>query len=152
MIEQTLTVVSCSGTTAYLHSEQKKACEGCNGKCGSQIFAKLFGTHKKTFPIKVEHPLQVGQKVKLSLDDSKVVSNAFYVYMLPLLGAFLFMFVSALALELSEPLQILSAALGGFLGYLSAKWRVQGLKHDVKVIKIYPISMSVTQIDGDCDK
>ncbi|MBD1583162.1 SoxR reducing system RseC family protein [Pseudoalteromonas sp. S16_S37] len=149
MIEQTLTVVSVSGTTAYLQAQQKPACEGCNGKCGSQIFAKLFGSHKKTLPIKFDEPVQVGQKVKLSLDDSKIVSHSFYVYMFPIFGAFLFSFVSALALDWSEPKQILSAGFGGFFGYLFAKWRVQGLQHEVKVVKIYPISMSVTQIDGD---
>ncbi|NOU49729.1 SoxR reducing system RseC family protein [Pseudoalteromonas sp. JBTF-M23] len=149
MIEQTLTVVSVSGTTAYLQAQQKPACEGCNGKCGSQIFAKLFGSHKKTLPIKFEKPVQIGQKVKLSLDDSKLVSHSFYVYMLPIFGAFLFAFISVLAFAWSEPKQILSATVGGLLGFLLAKWRVQGLKHEVKVVKIYPISMSVTQIDGD---
>ncbi|BBN82151.1 hypothetical protein PA25_21360 [Pseudoalteromonas sp. A25] len=152
MIEQTLTVVSVSGTTAHLRAEQKAACEGCNGKCGSQIFSKLFATQKKTFSIKLTEPVEVGQKIKLSLDDSKVVSNSFYVYMLPIFGAFLLCFISALALQWNEPKQILSAAIGGFLGFLLAKWRVQGLQHEVKVVKIYPISMSVTQIDGDCAK
>ncbi|CAM4156910.1 SoxR reducing system RseC family protein [Pseudoalteromonas byunsanensis] len=149
MIEQTLTVVSVSGTTAYLKAQQKTACEGCNGKCGSQIFSKLFGTHKKTFPIQMDDTLQIGQKVKLSLDDSRVVNHAFYVYMLPLLMAFIFVFIASLGLELSEPWQILSAIAGGFLGFLIAKRRVQSIKHDVKVVKIYPISMAVTQIDGD---
>ncbi|MCF6435799.1 SoxR reducing system RseC family protein [Pseudoalteromonas sp. MMG022] len=149
MIEQTLTVVSVSGTTAYLKAEQKPACEGCNGKCGSQVFSKLFGTHNKTFPIKVDNTLEIGQKVKLSLDDSKVVNHAFYVYMLPLMMAFIFLFIASLGLALSEPWQIFLALAGGFLGYLFAKKRVQSIKHDVKVVKIYPISMAVTQIDGD---
>ena len=54
MIEQTLTVVALDGTTAHLEAQQKKACEGCNGRCGSQVFAKLFGSDKKTI-LDVEH-------------------------------------------------------------------------------------------------
>ncbi|CAH9050705.1 Protein RseC [Pseudoalteromonas holothuriae] len=149
MIEQTLTVVSVSGTTAHLQAQQKVACEGCNGKCGSQVFSKLFGTHKKTFPITIEESLQVGQKVKLSLDDSKIVNHAFYVYMFPLIFAFIFVFMSALILNLGEPWQIFAALIGGCLGIFVARKCVYSLKHDVKVVKIYPISMAVTQIDGD---
>ncbi|MEL7478776.1 MAG: SoxR reducing system RseC family protein, partial [Pseudomonadota bacterium] len=75
MIEQTLTVVSVKGTTANLEAEQKQACAGCNGRCGSQVFAKLFGTAKKTFPYTFDTELQVGQKVTLALDDSHLVKH-----------------------------------------------------------------------------
>lgn len=62
MIEQTLSVAKISGATAYLQAEPKPACEGCNGKCGSLIFSRLFGTQKKLFPIQLEEPVVVGQK------------------------------------------------------------------------------------------
>ena len=81
MIEQTLTVVSVKGTTANLEAEQKQACAGCNGRCGSQVFAKLFGTAKKTFPYTFDFELKVGQKVTLALDDSHLVKHAMAVYM-----------------------------------------------------------------------
>ena len=84
MIEQTLTVVAINGHIADLEAEQKQACAGCNGRCGSQVFSKLFGTAKKTFPYKFESSVEIGQKVTLSLDDSHVVKHAFAVYMLPL--------------------------------------------------------------------
>lgn len=152
MIEQTLQVVSVEGTTVQLKGEQKPACEGCNGKCGSQIFSKLFGTHKKTFSINLEQTVQVGQKVRLSLDDSHIVRNAFFVYMLPLLGAFLGMLGSALIFNLSEPWQIFTAIFGGVVGFFIAKQKVKSLKHEVNLVKVYPISFPLTQIDGDCDK
>lgn len=152
MIEQTLQVVSVNGTTAYLKAEKKPACEGCNGKCGSQVFSKLFGTDKKTFPIKLEQTVQVGQKIRLSLDDSHIVQNAFFVYMMPLFGGFLALFFSALLLSLSEAWQIFSVLIGGFVGYKLAQWRVKYLKHEVNLVKIYPISLPLTQIDGDCGK
>ncbi|GEK10938.1 SoxR reducing system RseC family protein [Pseudoalteromonas sp. McH1-7] len=153
MIEQTLTVAAIKGATVYLEAEPKPACEGCNGKCGSQVFAKLFGTHKKQFPIELpESSVAVGQKIKLALDDSNVVRHAFYVYMLPLFFAFIAMFFTALVLNLSEPLQIVSAFLSASVGFFLAKMKGDSLKHQVKVIKIYPISLAITQIDGDCTK
>ena len=149
MIEQTLSVAKIRGTTAYLQAEPKPACEGCNGKCGSKIFSRLFGTHKKLFPIDLNESVEVGQKIKLSLDDSQLVNHGAWVYMAPLMGAFMMMFIGALLLNLSEPLQILFALMGGVLGFLIARYRVSSINHQVKVVKIYPISFSVKQIDGD---
>jgi sigma-E factor negative regulatory protein RseC len=149
MIEQTLSVAKIRGTTAYLQAEPKPACEGCNGKCGSQIFSRLFGTQKKLFPINLNESVEVGQKIKLSLDDSQLVNHGAWVYMAPLFSAFIAMFISALMFELSEPLQILLTLLGGIVGFFIARMRVSSLKHQVKVVKIYPISFSVKQIDGD---
>ncbi|NSY34578.1 regulator [Pseudoalteromonas sp. JC28] len=152
MIEQTLTVTAIKGATVYLEAQPKPACEGCNGKCGSQVFAKLFGTHKKQFPVDLTESVEIGQKIKLALDDSNVVKHAFYVYMMPLLFAFAGMFIAALLLGLNEPLQILIAFTSAALGLFFARVQGDKLKHQVKVIKIYPISLPITQIDGDCTK
>ncbi|KAA1155730.1 MULTISPECIES: SoxR reducing system RseC family protein [Pseudoalteromonas] len=149
MIEQTLTVVALDGHIAYLEAQQKQACEGCNGRCGSQVFGKLFGTAKKTFPYRFDLPVEVGQKVTLSLDDSLVVKHAFAVYMLPLFLSLTFAFIASELLLMAEGWQILAAALGGITGFFIAKTRVKSLKHDIKVIKIHPISIPLTQIDGD---
>ncbi|WP_404338736.1 SoxR reducing system RseC family protein [Pseudoalteromonas mariniglutinosa] len=149
MIEQTLTVVSTKGRLAHLQAEQQQACEGCNGRCGSQVFAKLFGTAKKTFPYQFDKQLSVGQKVTLALDDSHMVKHAFAVYMLPLLASFSFALIAVGVFAVSEGWQILAAVLGGVIGFLIAKSRVKSLKHSIKVIKIHPISLPLTQIDGD---
>jgi len=149
MIEQTLTVVSIEGATAHLEAQQKQACAGCNGRCGSQVFSKLFGTAKKTFPYRFEVPVVVGQKVTLSLDDSHMVKHAFAVYMLPLVLSLAFALTAAEVFSAPEWLQIIVAIGGGFAGFAIAKSRVESLRHDVKVIKIHPISLPLTQIDGD---
>lgn len=149
MIEQTLTVVSLKGDTAFLQAEQKQACAGCNGKCGAQVFSKLFGTHKKLFPYRFDEPVQVGQKIKMGLDESHLVSSSFTVYIWPLLAA---MFAAVLAQSvfgLSEGLQILLAFSFGFLGFYIAKQRLKMVVHDVKVIKIYPVSIPISQRVGD---
>ncbi|TMO03497.1 SoxR reducing system RseC family protein [Pseudoalteromonas sp. S558] len=149
MIEQTLTVVALNGHTAHLEAQQKQACEGCNGRCGSQVFSKLFGTAKKTLPYKFDSPVEVGQKITLSLDDSHVVKHAFAVYMLPLFFSLIFALITSELFLLSEGWQILAAIIGGMFGFFIAKTRVKSLKYDIKVIKIHPISIPLTQIDGD---
>ena len=149
MIEQTLKVVALSGHIAHLEAQQKQPCEGCNGRCGSQVFSKLFGSAKKTFPYKFDTPVVVGQKITLSLDDSHVVKHAFTVYMLPLFLSLGFALVAAELLLVTEGWQILAAALGGGIGFLMAKMWVKSFRHDIKVIKIHPISLPLTQIDGD---
>ena len=149
MIEQTLTVVALSGHVAHLEAQQKQACEGCNGRCGSQVFSKLFGTAKKTLPYKFETQLEVGQKVTMSLDDSHVVKHAFAVYMLPLFLSLIFALITSELMLLAEGWQILAAILGGITGFLIAKTWVKSLRHEIKVIKIHPISLPLTQIDGD---
>lgn len=149
MIEQTLTVVSLEGATAHLEAQQKQACAGCNGRCGSQVFSKLFGTAKKTFPYQFEVPVVVGQKVTLALDDSHMVKHAFAVYMLPLVLSLAFALTAAEVFSAPEWLQIIVAIGGGFAGFAVAKSRVKSLRHDIKVIKIHPISLPLTQIDGD---
>lgn len=149
MIEQTLTVVAISGHTAHLEAEQKQACAGCNGRCGSQVFSKLFGTAKKTLPYKFESPVEIGQKITLSLDDSHMVKHAFAVYMLPLFLSLVFALATSELLLMGEVWQIFAAVMGGVLGFYIAKTRVKSLRHDIKVVKIHPISIPLTQIDGD---
>lgn len=149
MIEQTLSVVAVKGNTAYLQAQAKPSCEGCNGKCGSQVFAKLFGTDKKSFPYHFATPLQIGQKVKLALDDSRIVSSSFTVYMLPLLSAILAAILAQLLFGLGEPAQLLLAIVAGVCAFFVAKWRLKNVAHEVKVIKIYPISLPLSQIEGD---
>lgn len=149
MIEQTLTVVSVKGGTAFLKSEQKPACAGCNGKCGAQIFAKLFKTDKKNFPYQFSEPVVVGQKVKLALDDSHIVSSSFVVYIWPLLAALVSAVLVQSVLGLGELAQIGTAVVAGFVGFVMAKQRLAQVVHDVKVLKIYPLSLPISQRVGD---
>lgn len=149
MIEQTLTVVSVKGTTATLKPQAKKACEGCNGKCGSQIFAKLFGNKEALFDFDFQQQLEPGQQVLFGLDDSHVVKSSFLTYLLPLLFAIATAIFAAEVLFLPEGWQIILAFSAGFAGYLCAKFYLKAVKHHIEVIKIYPISSSPTQIDGD---
>ncbi|CCQ10751.1 Sigma factor RpoE regulatory protein RseC [Pseudoalteromonas luteoviolacea B = ATCC 29581] len=149
MIEQTMTVVAVKGNRAELQAQTKEPCEGCNGRCGSQVFSKLFKTDKKTLWLQLDEPVEVGQKVKLALDDSKLVQHSIYVYLVPLLFALMLAAFAAQYLQMGDAGQLVSAAIGGSLGVLFAKTRTKSFQHDIKLIKIYPISLPLTQIDGD---
>ncbi|PAJ75734.1 regulator [Pseudoalteromonas sp. NBT06-2] len=149
MIEQTLTVTSVDGLKAFLKPQEKPNCEGCNGQCGSKIFSKLFGDKSPELAFVFEEQLNIGQKVKMALDDSHVLKSALLVYLLPLLFAFIFLIVSAVFMSISEVWQILLAFIGGSIGFLLARNQLEKVNYDIKIIKIYPNSLPLTQIDGD---
>jgi len=149
VIEQTLTVTSVDGLTAFLRPEEKPSCEGCNGQCGSKIFSKLFGDKSPELAFTFEEQLIIGQKVKMALDDSHVLKSSLLVYLLPLLFSFVFLIVSAVFMSVSEGWQILFSIIGGVIGFFIAKKQLEKVSYDIKLIKIYPNSLPLTQIDGD---
>ncbi len=149
MIEQTLTVISVKGFTAFLKPDEKPSCEGCNGQCGSKIFSRLFGDKSPAYEHDFEQPLKIGQKVTLQLDDSQVLKSSFIVYLMPLLLTLLLPLIGLWLFALTEGWQILFAILGGVSGFFIAKNRLKKVDYAIKVIKIYPNSLPLTQIDGD---
>ena len=78
-----------------------------------------------------------------------MVKHAFAVYMLPLFLSLVFALATSELLLMGEGWQIFAAAVGGVLGFYIARTRVKSLRHDIKVVKIHPISIPLTQIDGD---
>ena len=67
----------------------------------------------------------------------------------PLLLALIFTIVSANVFVLAELWQVLFAIIGGYVGFLLAKEKQKGLKNRIKIKKIHPISLPITQINGD---
>ncbi len=149
MIEQTLTVVKTKGRLAYLQAPEKKACAGCNGRCGAMTFAKLFGERKRLLPYQFDSELSPGQQVLMRLDDSHIAAHSLLVYLMPLLGFFIGLFAAS---QQPEWLQLASGLLLGGLGFGLAKRRLYRQDYSIEVVKIYPISMAITQIDGDCSQ
>ncbi|SFC21652.1 SoxR reducing system RseC family protein [Pseudoalteromonas denitrificans] len=149
MIEQTLTVTSVEGLRAFLKADEKPSCEGCSGQCGSKIFSKLFGDKSPELAFVFDEELKIGQKVKMALDDSHVLKSSLMIYLLPLISAMILAIFSSLLLSLSEGWQIIFALVGGVIGFLFAKKQLEKVNYDIKLIKIYPNSLPLTQIDGD---
>lgn len=149
MIEKTFTVTKVENTLVTFALPKPQACSGCDGKCGSLTFAKLFANKRSELTIVSDAALEVGQKVDLTLDDSHVIKMSLWTYMVPLLLALVFTIVAANVLVVSEGWQILSAMVGGYTGFLLAKAKQTGLKNRIKIKKIHPISLPITQINGD---
>lgn len=149
MIEKTLEVTEVIGNQVTFAVPEPKACEGCNGRCGSQVFAKLFGNRRNQLTLTINNPIEVGQKVRLSFDDSQLVSYSMWLYMTPLLAGFTGLLFFALVLETSELWQLLAALSTGAVGAFIAKQQLKRKKKDIVIEKIYPKSLSISQINGD---
>lgn len=149
MIEKTFTVAKVDNTLVTFALPKPQACNGCDGKCGTLTFAKLFANKRSELTIESKETLEVGQKVDLSLDDSHVIKMSLLTYMVPLLLAILFTFLAANVFELAESWQVLFAIFGGYCGFLIAKAKQKGLRNRIKIKKIHPISLPITQINGD---
>jgi sigma-E factor negative regulatory protein RseC len=149
MIEKTFTVAKVENTLVTFALPKPQACSGCDGKCGSLTFAKLFANKRSELTIESETPLEIGQKVDLALDDSHVIKMSLLTYMVPLLLALIFTIVAANVFVLAELWQVLFAIFGGYVGFLLAKAKQKGLKNRIKIKKIHPISLPITQINGD---
>ena len=131
MIEKTFTVAKVENTLVTFALPKPKACAGCDGKCGSLTFAKLFANKRAELSLNTDKPLKTGQKVILALDDSHVIAMSFWTYLVPLIMALLCASVVAMGLNLSEIYQILAAFIGGGLGALVAKNRQISLKNRI---------------------
>lgn len=149
MIEKTFTVAKVENTLVTFALPKPQACSGCDGKCGSLTFAKLFANKRSELTIESKEWLEVGQKVDLALDDSHVIKMSLLTYMVPLLLALIFTIVAANVFVLAELWQVLFAIIGGYVGFILAKEKQKGLKNRIKIKKIHPISLPITQINGD---
>ncbi len=150
MIEKTFTVAHvAAGQVEFELPEQEAACAGCNGKCGSQVFARLFANKQSRLKLASEKQLIPGQKVLLAFDDSNVIYLSFYTYLLPLMLALLFPIILVSLLNTSELWHIVSAITGTLIGFLYSRNKLKMIKNQIKIKKVYPISLPVTQIIGD---
>ena len=127
MIKETATVAAINHQDITVVSELKSACSGCQQveQCGSGQVANAFPTKKLSLTLKSELSLNIGDKVVLGLNESALLSSAWQVYFLPLLGLILaawlgqWLVITALIPEL---IAITIAGLGAVLGFYLAKY------------------------------
>jgi len=123
MIEETAIVTAIHGEQITVKSEVKSTCSGCQqvDTCGSGQISKAF-PHKTLFlEIPSALPLKLGDKVVIGLSEKVLLSTAWQVYGFPLLGMLVFALIGqqlSPSLNITgEWLQVLLAAVGGYLGY-----------------------------------
>lgn len=123
-------VVAIEGNEVLVETQRSKGCSGCKtSACGTSALATLFTNSAK--PIRVTKTLdcQVGDKVELVLDESRLLKHSFMAYGLPLIGLFigsiglsqlLLIFVK-LSPGLVDLVAVFGAAIGLVLGLLLTK-------------------------------
>lgn len=85
MIEETAIVTRIDNSQVWIKSYQSGACGGCmqQNSCGTATLAKLLP--KREFAIDCFMELQVGDKVKVTIDDRHLLFSSFLLYLLPIL-------------------------------------------------------------------
>lgn len=158
MIEEIAAVVGLDGKYVQLESEVKSTCSSCQqiDNCGSGQISKAIPHKRLTLTLLNEQNLTVGDKVVIGIPQTQLLSSAWQVYGLPLIGFIAFALIGhVLGLSFdteNELLSITFAFFGGWCGFRIAHWlqtrphcqaalRPKVLrKHDetIKVMQIQP--------------
>lgn len=159
MIEEQATVIALIDEKITVETVVKSSCSACQqiDDCGSGQIAKAFNQKTVTFDIDAHNcssKLSLGDRVVIGLPEKLLLSAAWQVYMLPLIGLFVgggigqwMMYNTILTHELY------ALALGlvfSFMGFQLAK-RLQSKannqnKWQPKLLKVLPQVIAVQQI------
>ncbi|MEW6998429.1 SoxR reducing system RseC family protein [Colwelliaceae bacterium BS250] len=133
MIEETAKVVAIDGDKITVTSSIKSTCHSCaqQDDCGSGQIAKAIPHKSLTTSLNAKFIgnkiLNVGDEVVIGLPETTMLSSAFDVYMLPIIGLVLFAAIGQYVLvdlwHLHELLALMLGVFGGVLGFLIAKKR-----------------------------
>ena len=118
MLEQEATVVQLENTSAWVEVMPQNGCGKCHtaGGCGKIAFTTLFCQVER---YKVDNLLsaQVGDVVKLGIEDGVLWKSALFTYAIPLLGLFLGGLLGQVfqkQAHLSSEFWVIASALLGF--------------------------------------
>lgn len=131
MIKEWATVVSWDNGQALLKCDVKTSCSSCSSRvsCGTRVLNKLGPQSEHLLVVPSDKPLKAGQKVELGIAEKSLLSSAFLVYMLPLIGLFLvagiFQFIFS-----DDMASMLGALIGGFAGFIVARQLSHRLSDD----------------------
>ncbi|MGB1198182.1 MAG: SoxR reducing system RseC family protein [Thalassotalea sp.] len=157
MIEENARVTAVNGNSNItVISEIKSTCSSCQqvDTCGSGQVAKAFPQKHLELNLTCYLPVKVGDNVVLGLSEKMLLSSAWQVYCLPLLGLFIFSFIGqwlvTQQLFSHELWAVLLGVVGGYLGFLLAKYYQQQSKRQQAlapvVLRIAPKNILITEI------
>jgi len=86
MIEETAIVTRVHNDKVWIKSRQDGACGGCiqQTSCGTATLSTLLP--KREFAVDCVLKLQIGDQVKVAIDDTHLLFSSFLLYLLPLLA------------------------------------------------------------------
>ncbi|GAB2689463.1 SoxR reducing system RseC family protein [Aliiglaciecola sp. 3_MG-2023] len=109
MIEEIGVITAVDKDHIWVETEIKSTCGGCQAQdnCGTGVVAKAFTPKKEQLILRCHHTAKVGQKVKLGVAESQLLTASAMMYLLPLLV----MIVTALSGQYLLPLMDLQHEL-----------------------------------------
>lgn len=147
MIREWGTVSAWQDGVARITCDVNSSCSACSSRtgCGARVFNKLGPQKEHYLQIPWAEPLFVGQKVELGIAESSLLSSAFLVYILPLVGLFAAggAFQALTGGNFAPLVGAMSGGIGGFL--LARSWAVRLSRN----LQWQPVILSVGQPPKD---
>lgn len=87
MIEEIGVITAVDKDHIWVETEIKTTCGSCEAQenCGTGVVAKAFSPKKEQLILRCSQEAQVGQRVKLGIQESHLINASALVYVLPLL-------------------------------------------------------------------
>lgn len=134
MIEQQATVISREGNIVWVEAERQSTCGQCQARkgCGTGLLAKHVGQRFSRLAVNTDQPLEIGQRVMVSIPEQALLSGALMMYLLPLTGLFSAAILARIS-GLGELAQIAAGLLGLCAGFYWVKRQIKGHSPGVQV-------------------
>ncbi len=123
MIEESALVVECQDEYAWVETQRKSTCSSCSASkgCGTGALSKVLGNKTARMRVLNRIGARVGEEVIVGVSEGALVQGSLAVYIVPLLGLFLFALLgqalaSQLEFESTESLSIVFGLIGLALG------------------------------------
>ena len=123
MIEEPGRVVAVESGFAWVETQRRSACDGCEARsgCGTSALARYVGRRSGRVRVIDPLPSRVGDTVVVALREDALLRGSLAVYLLPLLlmlgGALLGQTLSEGAQAAGEAMPLLGGALGLGAGF-----------------------------------
>lgn len=157
MLEQSVLVVrqTAQGTVVKAQAGVCQSCSQQNG-CGTKTLATWLSEREQGVTLDLGKRFEAGQQLLLGIDETGVIGASFWLYLAPLLSAFIAMLLlQGIAAGLTwlqhDAAYVIAALVGGYIGQRLAKPFVNNaaLAKSVRLIRVLtPVLHS--QSDGAC--
>lgn len=127
MIEEYAIVTSRADNLTTLEIERRTACGLCGQTrgCGNATWGKMLGHNSYSFTAENPVDAKVGDSVVVGINEQAVLSSAFYLYIVPLIGLLIGTLLADYFFN-NQLYVIVGALVGLLLGFLWVKGHLIG--------------------------